>query len=195
MAVHVRWITGNFEWMNDDKWWIRCRVSHSPKHKISTDRKAHSRVRLRCLNILWRVSLFFVAEGLKRSPATLLMNQTDRWRERKELLDLMDNTLPMLQNGKNWRLHSEFWAQQQVIGNEETGVQWVFASVASVHVNENRFFFSSSTTLTRTEIGCPLPVETVGKSSVGLRETVLESNDQTSDALYRRDWFNSGYVL
>lgn len=66
-----------------------------------------------------------LSEGLKRSPATLLMNQTDRWRERKELLDLMDNTVPLLQNGKNWRLHSEFWAQQQVIGNEETGVQYV----------------------------------------------------------------------
>lgn len=54
---------------------------------------------------------------------TLLMNQTDRWRERKELLDLMDTTIPLLQNGKNWRLHSEFWAQQQMIGNEETGIQ------------------------------------------------------------------------
>jgi len=63
------------------------------------------------------------AEELKRSPATLLMNQTDRWRERKELLDLMDATLPLLQNGKNWRLHSEFWTQQQLIGDDDGGIQ------------------------------------------------------------------------
>lgn len=62
-------------------------------------------------------------EELKRSPATLLMNQTDRWRERKELLDLMDATLPLLQNGKNWRLHSEFWTQQQLIGDDDVGIQ------------------------------------------------------------------------
>lgn len=47
-------------------------------------------------------------------------------------------------------------------------------------------------TLTRTEIGCPLPVETIGKSNVGLRETGIESDGQASDALYRRDWFQSG---
>jgi hypothetical protein len=52
------------------------------------------------------------------------MNQTDRWRERKELLDLMDATLPLLQNGKNWRLNSEFWTQQQLIGDDDTGIQY-----------------------------------------------------------------------
>jgi hypothetical protein len=62
-------------------------------------------------------------DELKRTPATLLMNQTDRWRERKELLELMDATLPLLQNGKNCRLNSEFWTQQQLIGNDDTGIQ------------------------------------------------------------------------
>lgn len=52
------------------------------------------------------------------------MNQTDRWRERKELLDMMDATLPLLQNGKNWRLNSEFWTQQQLIGNDDQGIQY-----------------------------------------------------------------------
>jgi hypothetical protein len=52
------------------------------------------------------------------------MNQTDRWRERKELLELMDATLPLLQNGKNWRLNSEFWTQQQLIGNDDLGIQY-----------------------------------------------------------------------
>ncbi len=51
------------------------------------------------------------------------MNQTDRWRERKELLDLMDATLPLLQNGKNRRLNSEFWTQQQLIGDDDRGIQ------------------------------------------------------------------------
>jgi len=51
------------------------------------------------------------------------MNQTDRWRERKELLDLMDATLPLLQNGKNRRLNSEFWTQQQLIGDDDGGIQ------------------------------------------------------------------------
>ncbi|CAF1052169.1 unnamed protein product [Adineta ricciae] len=114
-----------------------------------------------------------MSKELKRSPATLLMNQTDRWRERKELLDLMETTLPLLQNGKNWRLHSEFWAQQQLLGNEDTGIH---------------------TTLTRTEIGCPLPVEIIGKSNIGLQETGLDLGDKASDALYRRDWFNSEYL-
>jgi hypothetical protein len=67
------------------------------------------------------VELF--AEQLKRTPATLLMNQNDRWRERKEMLDLMDATLPLLENGKNSRLNSEFWTQQQLIGNDNTGIQ------------------------------------------------------------------------
>lgn len=66
--------------------------------------------------------IFFLDE-LKRTPATLLMNQTDRWRERKELLELMDATLPLLQNGKNCRLNSEFWTQQQLIGDDDTGIQ------------------------------------------------------------------------
>ncbi len=64
-----------------------------------------------------------LVEELKRPPGTLLMNQTDRWRERKELLDLMDATLPLLQNGKNWRLNSEFWTQQQLIGGDDNGIQ------------------------------------------------------------------------
>ncbi|CAF0839298.1 unnamed protein product [Adineta steineri] len=114
-----------------------------------------------------------MSKELNRSPATLLMNQTDRWRERKELIDLMDTTLPLLQNGKNWRLHSEFWAQQQLIGDEDTGIH---------------------TTLTRTEIGCPLPVETIGKSNIGLHETGIDLTSKASDDLHKRQWFNSEYL-
>ncbi|CAF5132042.1 unnamed protein product, partial [Rotaria socialis] len=44
-----------------------------------------------------------MSKGLKRPPATLLMNQTDRWRERKELMELMDATIPLIENGKNRR--------------------------------------------------------------------------------------------
>lgn len=52
------------------------------------------------------------------------MNQTDRWRERKELLELMDATIPLIENGKNRRLRSEFWTQQQLIGSDDTGIQY-----------------------------------------------------------------------
>ncbi|CAF3553927.1 unnamed protein product [Rotaria sp. Silwood1] len=114
-----------------------------------------------------------MSKGLKRSPATLLMNQTDRWRERKELLELMDATLPLLQNGKNWRLHSEFWTQQQLIGDDDTGIH---------------------TTLTRTETGCPPPFETIGKPNVGLLETGINLTNRTSQILNKREWFNSEYL-
>ncbi|CAF4652346.1 unnamed protein product, partial [Rotaria sp. Silwood2] len=110
---------------------------------------------------------------LKRSPATLLMNQTDRWRERKELLELMDATLPLLQNGKNWRLNSEFWTQQQLIGDDDTGIH---------------------TTLTRTETGFPPPFETIGKPSVGLLETGIDLTNKNSQVLNQRQWFNSEYL-
>ncbi|CAF3761289.1 unnamed protein product [Rotaria sordida] len=114
-----------------------------------------------------------MSKGLKRSPATLLMNQTDRWRERKELLELMDATLPLLQNGKNWRLNSEFWTQQQLIGNDDTGIH---------------------TTLTRTETGCPPSFETIGKPSLGLLETGIDLTNQNPEISNKRQWFNSEYL-
>ncbi|CAF4556881.1 unnamed protein product [Rotaria sp. Silwood2] len=114
-----------------------------------------------------------MSKELKRSPATLLMNQTDRWRERKELLELMDATLPLLQNGKNWRLNSEFWTQQQLIGDDDTGIH---------------------TTLTRTETGFPPPFETIGKPSVGLLETGIDLTNKNSQVLNQRQWFNSEYL-
>ncbi|CAF3908587.1 unnamed protein product [Rotaria magnacalcarata] len=114
-----------------------------------------------------------MSKGLKRPPATLLMNQTDRWRERKELLELMDATIPLIQNGKNRRLHSEFWTQQQLIGSDDTGIH---------------------TTLTRTEAGLPPPFETIGKPTVGLLETGIDLTHKNTQSLSKREWFQSEYL-
>ncbi|CAF4672276.1 unnamed protein product [Rotaria socialis] len=114
-----------------------------------------------------------MSKGLKRPPATLLMNQTDRWRERKELMELMDATIPLIENGKNRRLHSEFWTQQQLIGSDDTGIH---------------------TTLTRTEVGLPPPFETIGKPTVGMLETGIDLTHKNTQSLSKREWFQSEYL-
>ena len=127
-------------------------------------------------------------DQLKRPPATLLMNQIDRWRERKELLDLMDATVPLIQNGKNWRLNSEFWTQQQLIGNDDNGIQYELLLTMRLEKYRTILF---STTLTRTEIGLPPAFETIGKPTIGLLETGIDLTTKAPTMKHKRQWFNS----
>jgi len=55
--------------------------------------------------------------------------------------------------------------------------------------------FFCSTTLTRSQTGLPAAFEIIGKPSIGLLETGIDLDTKTPQVLYKRQWFNSEYVL
>jgi len=53
------------------------------------------------------------------------MNQGDTYREKQELRYLIDRSIPAVDYGKGYRVGSEFWMQRPLIGEEDSGIQYV----------------------------------------------------------------------
>ncbi|KAL8622315.1 hypothetical protein ACOMHN_043319 [Nucella lapillus] len=86
----------------------------------------------------------YISKLLQKAPEDLAMNQADSYRKVQEDRYLIDRTLPFVDDGKGYRVGSEFWKQQEQFGDELTGVHM---------------------TLTQAERGYPPPMELVGTSN------------------------------
>ncbi|XP_075258792.1 uncharacterized protein LOC142350732 isoform X3 [Convolutriloba macropyga] len=70
----------------------------------------------------------FLGNRVDRPHEDLLMNIGDMYREKKEVLQQIDRNLAFIDYGKGYRVGSEFWAQPQWVGSEETGIQFTLTS-------------------------------------------------------------------
>ena len=75
----------------------------------------------------WRLievkNKFNFVDKLKRPQEELLMDLGDGARKRNEVLNQIDRNLAFIDDGKGYRVGSEFWNQPQCVGSEETGIQ------------------------------------------------------------------------
>lgn len=83
----------------------------------------------------------YLSKLLDKPVEQLVMNQADDYRQTQELRYLIDRTIPTMDYGKGYRIGSEFWKQQERIGDD----------LAGMHM-----------TLSQTEKGYPPPIEHVG---------------------------------
>ncbi|XP_025083097.1 MYCBP-associated protein-like isoform X2 [Pomacea canaliculata] len=114
----------------------------------------------------------YISKLLQKPPEDLAMNRTETYRKTQEDRYLIDRTIPFIDNGKGYRIGSEFWRQQERIGDE----------LAGIHV-----------TLTQTECGYPPPVE-----HIGIPQNVRQEKGMTWDQDYsspvHHSWQSSSYL-
>ncbi|XP_050397125.2 MYCBP-associated protein isoform X4 [Patella vulgata] len=96
----------------------------------------------------------YISNLLQVNPEDLTMNQADNYRKMQEKRELIDKTIPAVDYGKGYRVGSEFWNQQKLLGDE----------VGGVHM-----------TLNQTECGNYPPLE-----HVGIPQTIRQEKDLTS---------------
>ncbi|XP_019630587.1 PREDICTED: MYCBP-associated protein-like [Branchiostoma belcheri] len=113
----------------------------------------------------------FISKLLQRSTDTLLMNQSETYRQTQEERYLIDRTMPAINYGKGYRVGSEFWKQHERLGDDLSGLNM---------------------TLTQTERGYPPPFEHVGKPNFVKRETGMQGLPTKSTASFQ--WERSGYL-
>ncbi|XP_059140041.1 MYCBP-associated protein-like isoform X2 [Physella acuta] len=94
-----------------------------------------------------------ISKLLQKPVEDLAMNQADNYRAIQEQRYLIDRTLPKVDYGKGYRIGSEFWNQQRLLGDENNGI----------HMS-----------LTQAQRGYPPPVEHVGLSQLGKAEKGCE---------------------
>lgn len=83
----------------------------------------------------------YISKLLQKNPEDLAMNAADNYRKIQEERYILERTIPLTDYGKGYRTGSEFWKQQELFGDDVTGVHM---------------------TLTQTEKGYPQPVTHVG---------------------------------
>ncbi|BFZ25781.1 hypothetical protein BsWGS_28820 [Bradybaena similaris] len=91
----------------------------------------------------------YISKLLQKAPEDLAMNQSDSYRTIQEQRYVIDRTISKVDYGKGYRIGSEFWFQQEQIGDNHKGL----------HV-----------TLTHTQKGYPPPIEHVGLSQIVKKE-------------------------
>lgn len=113
----------------------------------------------------------YLSKLLNKPPEQLVMNQADSYRKTQELRYMVDRTIPHVDYGKGYRVGSEFWSQQERIGNDLTGVHM---------------------TLNQTERGYPPPIE-----HVGVPKTILEekgTNFSRPNTPFNKPWHKNPYL-
>ncbi|XP_063713124.1 MYCBP-associated protein-like isoform X3 [Symsagittifera roscoffensis] len=75
-----------------------------------------------------RVHRDYLKNKLKRPQEELLMDLGDGARKRNEVLNQIDRNLAFIDDGKGYRVGSEFWNQPQCVGSEETGIQFTLGA-------------------------------------------------------------------
>ncbi|XP_023932821.1 MYCBP-associated protein-like isoform X2 [Lingula anatina] len=126
---------------------------HTPTVKYEKKKKASSHPRYQSVDetnalVNWQKKMLerkkqqgYISKLLQKSEDTLLMNHGDNYRKKQEERYLIDRTIPSMDYGKGYRVGSEFWKQQERIGDDLEGMHM---------------------TLTQTERGYPPPIEHVG---------------------------------
>ena len=112
-----------------------------------------------------------IAERVDRAAGHLVMNQSDSYMDRQTLRTLIDRAAPYLECGQGYRTGSEFWNQQERLGDYLTGIRM---------------------SLTSTERGQPPQVQLVGRPDVTKFETGTEFPDALQPPTY--PWKQSRYL-
>ncbi|XP_036398842.1 MYCBP-associated protein [Megalops cyprinoides] len=111
----------------------------------------------------------FISQLLQKPIDSLLMNQSNRFRETQEQRELISRGLPALHSGQGYRVGSEFWSVPQRIGDELSGV---------------------AVTLTHKERGSLEPVTRIGHPQSVRQETGNVLPEKSA----RRAWDSSLYL-
>ena len=112
-----------------------------------------------------------IATRVDRPAGHLVMNQSDSYIDRQTLRTLLDRAAPYLEYGRGYRAGSEFWNQQERLGDYLTGIRM---------------------SLTSTERGQPPQVQLVGRPDVTKFETGTEFSDALQPPNY--PWKQSRYL-
>ncbi|KAK2186936.1 hypothetical protein NP493_182g04011 [Ridgeia piscesae] len=113
----------------------------------------------------------YLSKLLNKPPCQLAMNQGHRVREVEETRYLIDRTLHTIDYGKGYRTGSEFWTQQEPLGDELSGI----------HV-----------TVTQTLRGYPPPMEHIGQPKVTKQEAGVYCRD--SPDTISKPWHYSTFL-
>ena len=113
----------------------------------------------------------YISSRVDRSAGHLVMNQSDNYVDRQTIRTLIDRAAPYLEDGRGYRVGSEFWNQQERLGDYETGIRM---------------------SLTTTERGQPPQVQLVGRPDVTKFETGTEFSDTHNPSTY--PWKQSRYL-
>ncbi|XP_071943244.1 MYCBP-associated protein-like isoform X2 [Antedon mediterranea] len=114
----------------------------------------------------------YISKLLLKPADTLVMNQAKDYRETQEERYRLDRAIPAVQYGKGYRVGSEFWKQQERVGDELSGIHM---------------------TLTQTERGYPPPVEHIGHPDVIKQEIGVQLEGVRSSTPVNYPWKKSSY--
>lgn len=113
----------------------------------------------------------FISKLLQKPVESLVMNQSEDFRKTQEERYLIDRAIPAMDYGKGYRVGSEFWKQQERIGDD----------LAGVHM-----------TLSQTERGYPPPVEHISHPETIKKEMGTEWKPPSTPTNY--PWHLSQYL-
>ena len=113
----------------------------------------------------------YISSRVDRSAGHLVMNQSDSYVDRQTIRTLIDRAAPYLEDGRGYRVRSEFWNQQERLGDYESGIRM---------------------SLTTTERGLPPQVQLIGRPDVTKFETGTEFSDSHNPSTY--PWKQSRYL-
>ncbi|XP_074657573.1 MYCBP-associated protein-like isoform X3 [Tubulanus polymorphus] len=119
----------------------------------------------------------YISRLLQKPAESLVMNRGDSYRKVEEERYLIDRTIPAIDYGKGYRVGSEFWNQQECIGDDLTGIHM---------------------TLRQTDKGYPPPIEHVGVPITVKEEKGIDWESRCSTPINHpwnksRSWSKSVY--
>lgn len=114
----------------------------------------------------------YISKLLQKPVDTLVMNQANDFRVTQEERYLIDRSIPAMDYGKGYRVGSEFWKQQERIGNDLSGMHM---------------------TLTQTECGYAPPIEHIRNPAIIKTEMGLPVGEGRTSPVYY-PWHQSQYL-
>ncbi|XP_072032494.1 MYCBP-associated protein-like isoform X2 [Amphiura filiformis] len=113
----------------------------------------------------------YISKLLQKPVEALVMNKSEDYRKTQEDRYLIDRSIPAMDYGKGYRVGSEFWKQQERVGDDLSGVHM---------------------TLTQTERGYPPPVEHISHPQSIKKEMGTEWKPPSTPTNY--PWHLSQYL-
>ncbi|XP_033624300.1 MYCBP-associated protein-like isoform X2 [Asterias rubens] len=115
----------------------------------------------------------YISKLLEMPKSSLVMNKADDYRQTQEQRYLIERSIPALDYGKGYRIGSEFWSQQERIGDDLSGIHMTF--------NE-------------TERGYPPPIEHIGHPIAVQEEMGVQFNVSSPSTFVNYPWHQSQYL-
>ncbi|XP_038078337.1 MYCBP-associated protein-like [Patiria miniata] len=115
----------------------------------------------------------FISKLLEKPVSSLVMNHGDDYRKVQEDRYLIERSIPAVDYGRGYRIGSEFWNQQERIGDDISGIHM---------------------TLTETERGYPPPIEHVGQPAAVKMEMGAKLDSSRPGTPVSYPWHQSKYL-